>query len=147
MKRGRPVKSQIRDNIHTILSAISSSYGYELWRIYQIAMAKTGYKPTTSRIFYYHLYKGMELNLWESGGEEHKLNYNSWEGSTSRKLYICIDKLPLQAELTLKIVKITNIVRRVLNRNREAKLHHITYKADKFEDLYHYFEKMPQTSK
>ena len=84
--RGRPVFSQIRQNIIEIIFFIKKGYGYELHKIYNSIFPKC-----TNRVVYYHLRKGVELEELvlekirvESG------NY-SW-GSTAEKNYYTLGK-------------------------------------------------------
>lgn len=55
MKRGRPVKSDVRQNIVNILSVIKEGYGYDIYRIYREI-----FPSCTMRLIYYHLKKGIE---------------------------------------------------------------------------------------
>ncbi len=55
MKRGRPLKSDVRQNIVNILYIIREGYGYEIYRIY-----RTIFPAVTMRLIYYHLKKGIE---------------------------------------------------------------------------------------
>ncbi len=82
MKRGRPVKSQIRQNIVDILHFIKSGYGYDIYKVY------IGIFPAvTMRSIYYHLKKGeqtgefivksiiKEKGEYSWGGEAEKIYY------------------------------------------------------------------------
>lgn len=81
MQRGRPVKSQIRQNILEILAHLKKGYGYELHKAY-----KEIFPPTTIENIYYHLKKGIKLGEIEI--EEVKLEKGefSW-GTTVQKTY------------------------------------------------------------
>jgi len=56
MKKGRPVKSEIRQNMVEILHFIPKAYGYELYKVYVAIFPKV-----TLRSIYYHLKKGVDL--------------------------------------------------------------------------------------
>lgn len=56
MQRGRPVKSEIRQNIIEILAVIGKSYGYRIHKIYNEI-----FPQTTRENVYYHLRKGVKL--------------------------------------------------------------------------------------
>ena len=81
MSRGRPTKSQIRQNIIEILSYLKKGYGYSVARIYNEVF------PTVHmRSIYYHLRKGVstgEIHLDEI--KEEKGDF-SW-GTKVEKVY------------------------------------------------------------
>src|SRR3989344_3403064 len=60
MKRGRPVKSQIRQNIIEILYYLKKGYGYQIAKLYNEI-----FSPVTQRSVYYHLRKGLETKEME----------------------------------------------------------------------------------
>ena len=81
MKRGRPLKSEIRQNIIEILHFMGESYGYEIHKAYLDLFPKA-----SQRVIYYHLKKGaanQEFLLRNIKSE--KGNY-SW-GETAEKTY------------------------------------------------------------
>jgi len=53
--RGRPVKSEIRQNIVDILNNLKKGYGYEIYKIYIAIFPKC-----TREVIYYHLKKGLD---------------------------------------------------------------------------------------
>ena len=53
MPKGRPVKSEIRQNIVEILYFMKQGYGYEIYKAYVKIFPKV-----TMRSIYYHLKKG-----------------------------------------------------------------------------------------
>ncbi|MBT4541258.1 hypothetical protein HOC35_07130 [Candidatus Woesearchaeota archaeon] len=80
-KRGRPVRSEIRENIAEILYFKRKAFGYELAKLYNQIFPKC-----TSRVIYYHLKKGETLGEFKI----HKIikedgNF-SW-GSTVERIY------------------------------------------------------------
>ena len=56
MEKGRPVKSEIRQNVVEILYFIKNSYGYGIYKVYTAIFPKV-----TLRSIYYHLRKGVDL--------------------------------------------------------------------------------------
>ena len=56
MARGRPVKSNIRQNIAELLNVIKEGYGYEVAKKYLEI-----FSAVSQRVIYYHLKKGVTL--------------------------------------------------------------------------------------
>ncbi len=85
MPRGRPVKSEIRQNILEILHYFGRAYGYKVAKIYNEIFA-----PVSMRSIYYHLKKGVstgEILLEEIKEEKGEF---SW-GNSVEKLYYSLD--------------------------------------------------------
>lgn len=81
MPRGRPVRSQIRQNIIEILNVMGRGYGYEIHKKYvQI------YPSCTREVVYYHLRKGVTLGEFEVDSVLQEKGDYSW-GSTVEKTY------------------------------------------------------------
>ncbi|MFC1690708.1 hypothetical protein ACFL0W_00880 [Nanoarchaeota archaeon] len=82
MPRGRPVKSQIRQNVIEILAVVGKAYGYEIFKIYKQIFPKV-----TLRSIYYHLQKGIDLG--EIKADEVKIEQGnfSWGGTVEKKYY------------------------------------------------------------
>jgi hypothetical protein len=81
MKRGRPAKSQIRQNVVEILHYLGEGYGYQLAKLYNEI-----FPEVTMRSIYYHLRKGTETKeilLHKIKREEGEF---SW-GPTVEKIY------------------------------------------------------------
>lgn len=79
--RGRPVKSQIRQNIVELLYFIGEGYGYEIYKHYIAIFPKA-----TMRSIYYHLRKGeatQEITIKEI---RHEQGHYSW-GQSVEKIY------------------------------------------------------------
>ncbi len=85
-KKGRPPRSQIRQNIVEILYSLGRAYGYQISKIYMRT-----YPPATRRVIYYHLVKGLELGEFEIDKVEKETGEFSW-GSTSEKTYYKLGK-------------------------------------------------------
>ena len=81
MKRGRPIKSEIRQNVVEILHFIKKAYGYEIYKIYTAIFPKV-----TLRSIYYHLKKGVELGEFQVNKIEREKGEYSW-GTEAEKIY------------------------------------------------------------
>ncbi len=81
MPRGRPVKSQIRQNIVDVLFYIKEGYGYDIYRLYKLLFPKV-----TIRSIYYHLKKGVELGEFKINRVEKEQGNYSW-GPEAEKIY------------------------------------------------------------
>jgi len=84
MPRGRPIKSEIRQNIIDILSYMGKAYGYEIYKVYKAVFPKA-----TMRVLYYHLKKGLALNEFKVENKEKVEGDYSW-GHTAEKTYYSI---------------------------------------------------------
>jgi hypothetical protein len=81
MPRGRPIKSQIRQNIIEILYFLKKGYGYDIYRHY-----KEIYPAVTMRVIYYHLKKGVDVGEFKINQVLKEEGNFSW-GSTVEKIY------------------------------------------------------------
>ena len=86
MPRGRPVKSEIRQNIVEILYFIKKGYGYNIYRIYKEIFPKV-----TMRSIYYHLKKGMQTGEIQIEKVKIEKGEYSW-GNEAEKVYYEIGK-------------------------------------------------------
>ncbi len=84
MKRGRPTKSIIRQNIIEILHYLDKGYGYEISKIYNAIFPKV-----TQRSIYYHLRKGVKINEIILHKIEQEQGNFSW-GSLVEKIYYTV---------------------------------------------------------
>jgi hypothetical protein len=84
--RGRPLNSQIRQNIVEILYFMKKAYGYDLYKHYVALFPKV-----TLRSIYYHLGKGKELSIFEIEKIEKEKGDYSW-GETAEKIYYKLGK-------------------------------------------------------
>jgi len=81
MARGRPVRSEIRQNVIEILHYLGKGYGYQICKIYQEI-----FPAVTQRSIYYHLRKGTQTReIIVNQIKEEKGDF-SW-GSTVEKIY------------------------------------------------------------
>jgi len=81
-KKGRPVKSEIRQNVVEILHHIQKAYGYELYKIYVAVFPKV-----TLRSIYYHLRKGISLGEFVINKIEKEKGDYSWGGEAEKIYY------------------------------------------------------------
>ncbi len=84
MAKGRPVKSEIRQNIIEILFFLKEGYGYDIYKIYQNI-----FPNATMRSIYYHLKKGTELREFKINKIEKERGDFSW-GSEVEKIYYAL---------------------------------------------------------
>ena len=80
-QRGRPVNSQIRQNIVEILYFLGKGYGYNIYKHYIEIFPKV-----TMRSIYYHLKKGVELGEFKIEKIENEKGDYSW-GEMAEKIY------------------------------------------------------------
>lgn len=81
MKRGRPTKSAIRQNMVEILYHMKEAYGYNIYKTYSKIFPKV-----TMRVIYYHLKKGCDLSEFKVHKIEKEKGDFSW-GSEVEKIY------------------------------------------------------------
>ncbi len=81
MKKGRPIRSEIRQNVVEILNFIKKSYGYEIYKVYVKIFPKV-----TMRSIYYHLKKGLQLGEFQINKVEKEKGDYSW-GTEAEKIY------------------------------------------------------------
>ena len=86
IKRGRPVKSQIRQNIIDLLLHMKSGYGYDIYKVYVQLFPKV-----TMRSIYYHLKKGIALDEIRIEKVEKEKGKFSW-GDEVEKTYYSLGK-------------------------------------------------------
>jgi hypothetical protein len=82
MGRGRPVRSQIRQNIVEILHYLGEGYGYQVAKMYNEI-----FPQVTQRSIYYQLQKGIltkEIEMYKIEQEEGEF---SWGSSVEKKYY------------------------------------------------------------
>ncbi len=81
MKRGRPVYSEVRQNMVEIVAALKNAYGYEIYSIY-----KSIFPAITMRLIYYHLKKGVSLGEFKVQKVVAEKGDYSW-GPEAEKIY------------------------------------------------------------
>lgn len=87
MAKGRPVKSEIRQNMIEILFFMKEGYGYEIYKAY-IAL----FPKVTMRSIYYHLKKGIALEEFKVSKIEKEKGDYSWGGEAEKIYYSLGDK-------------------------------------------------------
>ena len=81
MPRGRPTRSQIRQNVVELLAVMGKGYGYEIHKVYvQI------FPACTREVIYYNLRKGVKLEEFEVESVRQEEGEYSW-GTTVQKTY------------------------------------------------------------
>jgi hypothetical protein len=81
MKRGRPLKSKIRQNLIELLFFIQYGHGYDIYKTYLEIFPKV-----TQRSIYYHLNKGLETNEFSIYKVKKERGDYSW-GDYAEKIY------------------------------------------------------------
>lgn len=82
MKRGRPTKSAIRQNIVDILFYMKKGYGYDIYKAYCDIFPKP-----TLRVIYYHLKKGAALGEFSVKEIKQEKGDYSWGGQAEKIYY------------------------------------------------------------
>lgn len=80
--RGRPVKSDIRQNIVEMLSELGSAYGYQIHKFYNEL-----FPPCTRENIYYNLRKGVKLGEFELVEVKQERGEYSWGTVVEKKYY------------------------------------------------------------
>ncbi len=86
MPKGRPAKSEIRQNIIEILHYLQQGYGYQIARMYNEI-----FPTVTQRSVYYHLRKGVQLKQIRVHKVESEQGEYSW-GPMVEKVYYTLGK-------------------------------------------------------
>jgi len=85
-KRGRPVESNIRQNIVEILYFMKKGHGYEIYKVY-----RNIFPAVTMRSIYYHLKKGVETKEFKVAEIKKENGNYSW-GGQAEKIYYTLGK-------------------------------------------------------
>ncbi len=94
---GRPVRSQIRDNIIKILTVLGPRYGYDIHKIHEEV-----FFPCTREVVYYHLRKGVTLELLTVQDSTITGEF-SWGNKAEKKLYSVLTTQSVDAITTKNI--------------------------------------------
>ena len=81
-KRGRPIRSQIRQNIIDLLQYMKRGYGYDIYKVYIKLFPKV-----TMRSIYYHLKKGVALDELKIEKVEKEKGKFSWGDEVEKTYY------------------------------------------------------------
>jgi len=87
MPRGRPIQSEIRQNIIEILYFMGKGYGYDIYKAYINLFPKV-----TMRSIYYHLKKGVALGEFKVDKIQKESGNYSWGSEAEKVYYILGDK-------------------------------------------------------
>jgi hypothetical protein len=82
-KRGRPVRSDIRQNVIEILDVIGKGYGYEIHKLYNNIFPKC-----TRESVYYHLKKGVTLGEFSLLEVKQEKGEYSWGTIVEKRYYV-----------------------------------------------------------
>ena len=80
--RGRPVKSEIRQNVIEILNVIGTAYGYKIHKYYNEL-----FPACTREVIYYNLRKGVTLGEFELAEVKQEKGEYSWGTVVEKKYY------------------------------------------------------------
>ncbi|RJQ17248.1 hypothetical protein C4573_04315 [Candidatus Woesearchaeota archaeon] len=83
MKRGRPIGSDIRQNVIEILQHMKRGNGYGIYKVYREIFPKI-----TLRVIYYHLKKGVFLHEFAVEKVEKEKGDYSWGGEAEKIYYV-----------------------------------------------------------
>ena len=83
MARGRPIKSQIRQNIIEILFYLNKGYGYQIAKLYNEI-----FPEVTQRSIYYHLNKGIQTQEIKVHNIKQEKGQYSWGEIVEKKYYV-----------------------------------------------------------
>lgn len=81
-KRGRPIRSEVRQNIVEIVHHLGSAYGYQITKAYSDI-----FKKIDSELVYYHLKKGLSTGEFELGEVKVEKGDYSWGKSVEKSYY------------------------------------------------------------
>jgi len=84
MKRGRPTKSVIRQNIVEILYFLGQGYAYDIYKHYSAI-----FPSVTMRSIYYHLKKGVDIHEFVVKDIKKERGEYSW-GAEAEKIYYAL---------------------------------------------------------
>lgn len=97
MIRGRPVKSEIRQNMVEILFVLGEASGYDIYKIYKEIFPKIAI-----RSIYYHLKKGCSINEFKISKIEKVNGEFSWGGEAEKKYYSLGDYAKPKGDIRVK---------------------------------------------
>ncbi|MDD5417850.1 MAG: hypothetical protein PHW96_03105 [Candidatus Nanoarchaeia archaeon] len=98
MVKGRPVQSKVREKITSILHYYGEMYGYDIYKKYKEIFGKA-----SLRLIYYHLDKGIKLNIYSKKKVETSQGSFSWGNTSERIYYSILDGTSVDTRHTIKI--------------------------------------------
>jgi len=147
MKRGRPIRSDVRNRIESIIDAMGVGYGYEIYKIY-----RESFDSTSLRNIYYHLGKGVDEGVFVGVGSYPAEGEYTWGPTVERKFYVlghnasgkkneklgdCMNKLGIKKRAPSKYIKWRDVSKDVWTRF-EDKLENIENKHEKKQIMEEY---------
>lgn len=93
---GRPLKTEIREKIASILAQVGQSYGYEIYKIYQNVFG-----TVNLRNLYYNIKKGLELGEFMIIDIKREVGSFTW-GGESQHIYYAVGPYARTRQLTEK---------------------------------------------
>ena len=97
-KRGRPIGSNIRQNLVEILYYKKKAYGYDLYKDYCEL-----FPEVTLRVIYYHLKKGIILREFKLEEVKMEKGSYSWGGEAEKKYYKLGENASPKADKKVKL--------------------------------------------
>jgi len=97
MGKGRPIGSEIRNNVIELLAAKGKAYGYDLYKLYVQIFPKV-----TMRSIYYHLQKGIKLGEVKIAEVRKEKGNFSWGGEVEKTYYSIGDKAQPKGDKRVK---------------------------------------------
>ena len=110
MTRGRPVKSQIRQNMIEIVNFLGKAYGYDIYKVYVKV-----YPKVTLRSIYYHLKKGVQIDEFKVDKVQKEKGNYSW-GPEAEKIYYSLGP-KAKPKIDQKVKKYLDKIRSKIKRN------------------------------
>jgi len=82
MARGRPIKTDVREKIASLLAQAGCAYGYEIYKMY-----KNIFEPTSLRNIYYNLKKGVSIGEFIIIDVKRESGEFTWGGESEHIYY------------------------------------------------------------
>ena len=105
MPRGRPLGSQVRQNIISLLTVVGKPmYGYMIHKLYIKV-----FPPCTREVVYYHLDKGLHLGHFVLTAVKQEKGNFSWGGIVEKRYYAVGSKAEvpgIDPSITAKILAV-----------------------------------------
>ena len=80
--KGRPPKSAVRQNIINILAVLGEGYAYDIAKAYMDLFPRV-----STRLIYYHLKKGIDLQEFSGKGTKTEQGAYSWGTAADKSYY------------------------------------------------------------
>jgi hypothetical protein len=126
MPRGRPVKTEIREKIATILNQKGISYGYQIYKIYREVFGKI-----SLRNLYYNLKKGIDMGEFIIIDIKRENGAFTWGNEAEHKYYTLGPYAKLHKLTDIQKIKLERFGRENFEANWEEE---IRKQIEKLED-------------